>query len=230
MGAPRRRPSAAPRERVRLTVRGDVQGVGFRPFVYRAARAFGIAGWVANTAAGVTIEAEGAADRSPVSSRHPARTAAAGARRRGRGRWRWRRAAATASRSGRARSPARAAPPFSPISRPAPTACARSSIRATAATAIPSPTAPIAARATPSSKTCPTTAPAPRCAASRCARRAGRNTRIRRTGAFTPSRTPARPAGRSSRCGMRAGGQLAVRDAALLAAAAAIRERRRSSR
>ena len=31
----------APRERVRLSVRGAVQGVGFRPFVYRQARALG---------------------------------------------------------------------------------------------------------------------------------------------------------------------------------------------
>ena len=41
-------------------MRGTVQGVGFRPFVYRTARALGIGGSVANTTAGVTIEAEGA--------------------------------------------------------------------------------------------------------------------------------------------------------------------------
>ena len=50
---------AAPRERLRLLIRGTVQGVGFRPFVYRQANARHIGGWVANTPAGVTIEAEG---------------------------------------------------------------------------------------------------------------------------------------------------------------------------
>ena len=48
-------------ERVAATfrVRGTVQGVGFRPFVYRVARARGIAGWVCNDADGVLIRAEG---------------------------------------------------------------------------------------------------------------------------------------------------------------------------
>jgi hydrogenase maturation protein HypF len=49
----------APRERLRLRVRGAVQGVGFRPFVYREALALGLAGYVANTPAGVLIEVEG---------------------------------------------------------------------------------------------------------------------------------------------------------------------------
>src|SRR5581483_1228045 len=47
------------RERIRLTVRGTVQGVGFRPFVYREATARDLAGWVANSGGGVTLEAEG---------------------------------------------------------------------------------------------------------------------------------------------------------------------------
>ena len=47
--------------RVRINVRGAVQGVGFRPFVYQAALKLGLAGWVENTTAGVTIEAEGGA-------------------------------------------------------------------------------------------------------------------------------------------------------------------------
>ena len=50
------------RERVRLDVRGAVQGVGFRPFVYRQAVALGLTGWVTNTPGGVTVEVEGAAD------------------------------------------------------------------------------------------------------------------------------------------------------------------------
>ena len=45
--------------RRRLEVRGIVQGVGFRPFVYRLARELALDGWVRNDAAGVTIEVQG---------------------------------------------------------------------------------------------------------------------------------------------------------------------------
>lgn len=44
--------------RVRLDISGRVQGVGFRPFVYRLASGMGIRGWVRNTPTGVTVEAE----------------------------------------------------------------------------------------------------------------------------------------------------------------------------
>lgn len=47
------------RERRRFRVRGTVQGVGFRPFVYRLARDHGLAGFVLNDGQGVVIEAEG---------------------------------------------------------------------------------------------------------------------------------------------------------------------------
>jgi hydrogenase maturation protein HypF len=43
----------------RIEVRGTVQGVGFRPWVYRLAREEGLAGRVRNDALGVTIEAFG---------------------------------------------------------------------------------------------------------------------------------------------------------------------------
>jgi hydrogenase maturation protein HypF len=49
-------------QRVRLELHGAVQGVGFRPFVFRLAQRCGVTGWVANDAAGVIIEAEAAAD------------------------------------------------------------------------------------------------------------------------------------------------------------------------
>ena len=49
------------RERRRVHVRGTVQGVGFRPFVYRRAVELGLAGWVGNDGSGVLIEAEGEA-------------------------------------------------------------------------------------------------------------------------------------------------------------------------
>jgi hydrogenase maturation protein HypF len=46
-------------ERLRLRVRGVVQGVGFRPFVHRLAHRHGLSGFVLNDADGVVIEAEG---------------------------------------------------------------------------------------------------------------------------------------------------------------------------
>jgi hydrogenase maturation protein HypF len=53
-------PHPAAAEGLRITIRGTVQGVGMRPFVFRAARAEGIAGRVRNDVRGVTIEAFGA--------------------------------------------------------------------------------------------------------------------------------------------------------------------------
>lgn len=49
--------------RYRILVCGTVQGVGFRPFVYRTARDLGLGGTVRNNGAGVVIEAEGPPDR-----------------------------------------------------------------------------------------------------------------------------------------------------------------------
>lgn len=63
-----------------IHVKGLVQGVGFRPFVYRIAQKYSINGWVVNGTDGVTIKAEGVAfnltsfmeelkNRAPVVSR-----------------------------------------------------------------------------------------------------------------------------------------------------------------
>ncbi|WP_329316534.1 carbamoyltransferase HypF [Streptomyces sp. NBC_01262] len=46
-------------DRRRVTVRGVVQGVGFRPFVYGLARELGLSGYVTNTGQGVVAEVEG---------------------------------------------------------------------------------------------------------------------------------------------------------------------------
>jgi hydrogenase maturation protein HypF len=49
----------AARSRLRIEIRGAVQGVGFRPYVWRLATGLGLAGWVINDARGVFIEVEG---------------------------------------------------------------------------------------------------------------------------------------------------------------------------
>ncbi len=51
--------NSEPLIRIRLRLRGRVQGVGFRPFVYRTALSLGISGWVSNDSQGVLLEAEG---------------------------------------------------------------------------------------------------------------------------------------------------------------------------
>jgi hydrogenase maturation protein HypF len=43
----------------RISVRGVVQGVGFRPFIYRLAQQYDLNGWVRNTSGNVEIEVEG---------------------------------------------------------------------------------------------------------------------------------------------------------------------------
>lgn len=45
-------------KRLRLLVNGVVQGVGFRPFVYRLAKEAGLSGFIRNTASGVCIEVQ----------------------------------------------------------------------------------------------------------------------------------------------------------------------------
>lgn len=48
--------------RLCLQIQGTVQGVGFRPFVYRLATELGLCGWVNNSVIGVLIEVEGTTD------------------------------------------------------------------------------------------------------------------------------------------------------------------------
>ena len=47
------------KNRLSLVIRGMLQGVGFRPFVYRLATELNLRGWVNNSAQGVVIEVEG---------------------------------------------------------------------------------------------------------------------------------------------------------------------------
>jgi hydrogenase maturation protein HypF len=48
-----------PNLRLKLSIRGTVQGVGFRPFIYRLATGMGLNGWVNNSTQGVFVEVEG---------------------------------------------------------------------------------------------------------------------------------------------------------------------------
>ena len=49
-------------KRIRITIQGAVQGVGFRPFVYRLAHKLALTGSVANTAQGVIAEIQGSCE------------------------------------------------------------------------------------------------------------------------------------------------------------------------
>jgi hydrogenase maturation protein HypF len=50
---------APDRSRLTVCVRGAVQGVGFRPFIYRLASQLSLQGWVSNTVQGVWMDVEG---------------------------------------------------------------------------------------------------------------------------------------------------------------------------
>ncbi len=49
-------------ERLKIVIRGAVQGVGFRPFIFRLAKEMNLKGYVLNSSRGVFIEAEGESD------------------------------------------------------------------------------------------------------------------------------------------------------------------------
>ncbi|MCU0510511.1 MAG: carbamoyltransferase HypF [Anaerolineae bacterium] len=56
-------PSDTLQSRLSIEIHGAVQGVGFRPYVYRLANDFELRGWVINDARGVFIEVEGPRER-----------------------------------------------------------------------------------------------------------------------------------------------------------------------
>ena len=47
-----------------IHIKGQVQGVGFRPFVYRLAKENGLHGWVCNTVDGVHVEINAAEEKA----------------------------------------------------------------------------------------------------------------------------------------------------------------------
>lgn len=51
------------KERVKIIIRGAVQGVGFRPFIFRLANELQLKGYVLNSSKGVTIEVEGEVEK-----------------------------------------------------------------------------------------------------------------------------------------------------------------------
>ncbi len=151
------------RRRIAVTVRGVVQGIGMRPFVYQAARTRGLAGWVQNEADTLRIEVAGgpaavaaflealehdAPRQARIDSIDVAELPAGEARGPAAG-------PAFEIRASRQGGPRRRS--FPPTWPPVPTAWPRSTTRPSAATATRLPTAPPAARAGRSSASCPTT-------------------------------------------------------------------------
>ncbi len=85
--------------RRRICLRGIVQGVGFRPFVYNLAKNIGIRGFILNSSSGVTIEAEGTEAASRRIHSILGSSSTAGSDRRSDNVWSWTRWAMRFSRS-----------------------------------------------------------------------------------------------------------------------------------
>jgi len=140
---------------IEITVRGTVQGVGFRPFVHRIAAACGLSGWVENTPGAVVVRVEG--DGSSLSRfRGLLRAEAPPAARMAR--LSVRRVRPSGARGFEIRESRTEGAALSTIP-PHIATCPDCLTRPTAATAIRSPTARIAGHVLPSSNRCRTTAP-----------------------------------------------------------------------
>ena len=146
--------------RRRVTVSGAVQGVGFRPFVFRLAEELGLAGFVGNDASGAFAEVEGPADAVERFEQRLMREAPPLARVEAV------RALDTSLTGESGFTIVESVPAAGqgrsshPTPRPARPACRRSPIPPTAATAIRSPTAPTAGPGSRSSATLPYDRPA----------------------------------------------------------------------
>ena len=195
------RRAAVSATRVRARVQGVVQGVGFRPFVYRLAREEQLGGFVLNDERGVVLEVDGShgsrarasSPGSPASRRRWPSSSASTATRSSR-------PASASSASSRASAAATPTRSSRRTRRPATTASPSCATRPTAASATRSSTARTAGPASRSCAACRTTGRPRRWPASRCARSARPSTTIPATAASTRSRTPARPAGRARSC------------------------------
>jgi hydrogenase maturation protein HypF len=53
-------------QRLSIKIKGAIQGVGFRPFIYRLATELELTGWVSNSGQGVLLEVEGTSDRIDI--------------------------------------------------------------------------------------------------------------------------------------------------------------------
>ena len=168
-----------------IHITGIVQGVGFRPFVYREAVARGLSGWVLNAGDGVHIEAQGATDalRSFVHALSSNAPAAA-------------RVEQVAVEELEGPSAELAAGAFRIIASDA--ATERTTLVSPDIATCPDCLRPTAGRATPSSDSSPMIARRRRWQISPCARNAPPNTPTPSIGASTRSPTPALPAGRTS--------------------------------
>ena len=186
-----------------IEVVGTVQGVGFRPFVWRLATALGLEGTVRNTGGRVEIEAVGHPDTLAdlvVRLRTEAPARARVERVDVTGIPLPRAGAGTASLCSPVVSTSwtgRRSASFPQTSPPAPPACGSCSTRLTGDTCIRSSTAPTVGPGPASSTHSRTTGSGPPCPTSRCARTAPGSTRIRPTAGSTLSRSPARSAVRT---------------------------------
>ncbi|EPJ37113.1 putative Carbamoyltransferase HypF [Streptomyces afghaniensis 772] len=147
--------------RRRVTVRGTVQGVGFRPFVHRLATGLSLTGFVSNTANGVLIEVEGPPDRvadfcDRLATEPPPLAAVTDA-----GVEDLPVSGADDSFAIRATDDSPGAPISRPTRRPARTVCGTWPIRPAAGTGTRSSPAPTAGPASPSPRACRTTGRSP---------------------------------------------------------------------
>jgi hydrogenase maturation protease len=179
----------------RIDIEGIVQGVGFRPWVYRMARELGLGGEVNNTPNGVSIEAFGSGRALDALLRAIQTRAPAAARVR---------SVRTTPIEARERRTFQIVPSardgVATLSLP-PSACASSAIQATVTTAMSSRAARRVVLDFPSPLRCPTTAPRRAWPPSGRVRTALANTRSSRTAVFTRRRSLARLVGRA--CGSR---------------------------